>query len=201
MGFRDSAAGWNSARRTGPSQKLPRAARLLHFYKKFHGCSIGNILASLKWGPSAVNEDRDIDIESFRRSRSDRLIENLKSLENSLFRRGWMEVEAEVCECILPHWKTLTNLPEDGFPYPLLNGYVVSFTYTVNGTTYEGVANSPDELLKHDKFKIRYNSSHPEENNTFDSASNWAVSYTKYLDFFLAVLLLLFLIGHLFLHW
>lgn len=148
-----------------------------------------------------MNEDRDIDIQSLRRSRPDRIGEKLKDLESSLFRRGWMEVEAEVCECIQLGWKAWTNIPDYGFPNPVLNRYIVSFTYTVNGKTYEGITNSPDELLEHDKFKIRYNPSHPEENNTFDSATNWTVRYTKYLDFFLAVLLLSFLIGHLFLHW
>lgn len=145
-------------------------------------------------------EYHSVDIQGISRSFWDKIREKLRNMGSRLFHRGWVETDAEVCECTLPNYKTLQTV-DDGFPSPLLNGYVVTFTYVVNGEAYEGMTNSPDEVLKHDQFKIRYNPSHPEQNSTFDSKTNWVIGYSKYLHIFLAALLLLALIGHFFFRW
>jgi hypothetical protein len=106
-----------------------------------------------------------------------------------LFHRGWLETEAEVEECTtVQRWR-------DGIYhtdyYPALGEYVVVFGYTVNGRRYGGTTGSPCQLHKYDKFKIRYNPKCPEQNNTFESSTNWVIPYTKIYSWILALLLAL----------
>lgn len=138
-----------------------------------------------------VDEEKNIDIEAFRSSMrplSVRIREALRGFFSGLFHRNWAEVEAEVCECtpIAPRSYTYSR---QGV-LPRFSGYVVTFSYRVNGKKYEGITNSPDEVKLHDKFGIRYNPKHPGENNTFDSETNWTTAYTKY---FTIIMILFFL--------
>jgi len=76
----------------------------------------------------------------------------------------WSEVEAEVTSCglVRPSAGGRGGGGRLGF-------YAVVFTYTVNGISYEGATNSPVEMRRHEKFAIRYNPEHPEENNSLES--------------------------------
>jgi len=122
---------------------------------------------------------------------SARIREALKDFVSGLFHRNWAEVEAEVRECTpiypssyTPHWQGTL---------PKFVGYVVTFSYVVNDKKYEGITNLPNEVKLHDRLAIRYNPRHPGENNTFDSETNWATTYSKYFTV-IGILLLLFLL-------
>jgi hypothetical protein len=75
---------------------------------------------------------------------------------------------------------------------PLLSGYVVSFTYFVDGRRYEGILDSPGEVEKHDTFDIRYNPLNPEQNNSNGSNNSLTTIYC----FVLGALMILALLGH-----
>lgn len=140
-----------------------------------------------------MSEEKNIDIESFRsgmRPLSERIRESLKNFVSGLFHRNWVEVEAEVRECTpirpssyTPRYQVL----------PKFVGYVVTFSYSVDGRKYEGITNSPDEVKPLDRFAIRYNPRQPGENNTFDSETDWTTTYSKYFTI-IGILLLLFLL-------
>jgi hypothetical protein len=66
-----------------------------------------------------------------------------------------------------------------------IGGYAVTFTYAVNGKTYDGIAISPDKFEENDTFVIRYNPDHPEENNSFESEFSWIDGFMSYYAAFL----------------
>ena len=146
-----------------------------------------------------MDEDRNFDIVTLRKSRSEKLRDSFGHSFGWVRKRGWIEVEAEVLECSRPpksfYYRNLT-VDETLLP----GSYVVSFQYSVNGKTYQGILGCQDEVQKGDKFPIKCNPRNPEENNTIDSQSNWTVEYTKFLDGFLILLFLALFAWNLFLH-
>lgn len=130
--------------------------------------------------------EREIDFDSFRKSRWQRLREWWQVRSHQLLfwghdaggrfrQRGWVEAEAEVISC------TAVRRSRSYFPRrygyrlsaPLLGGWIVEFKYSVDGKTYNGVTNSPCEVQQEDRFVVRYNPSRPEENNSLDSELSW----------------------------
>jgi hypothetical protein len=108
-----------------------------------------------------MGDVRDIDIETFGKSRLTRLREKLGDLVCSFSRRGWKQTDARIENCAAMQ-------VIDGF-----GGYAVALSYEVDGESYQADAVSPVEVEKGDTIKIRYNPRHPEQNNSFDSETNW----------------------------
>jgi len=86
-------------------------------------------------------------------------------------KRGWIEIEAEVQECTALRYGNY--LGRSGIHRGPWGNFLITFTYEVNGRTFDGTTVSPDEVQKGDTFAIRCNPNRPEENNTFDSETNW----------------------------
>jgi hypothetical protein len=114
----------------------------------------------------------------------------LNDFGHSIFHRDWVEVEAEVQEC--------KPLRQRAYPSRSLgsvvafSAYWVTFNYVVNGKTYGGITFSPDKIEVQDKFAIRYNPKRPEENNTFDSETDWVPVFTKCLGIIMGLFILYF---------
>jgi hypothetical protein len=137
-----------------------------------------------------LSEENDIDIETLRKPRSTRFREMLSEFIGRLSHRGWKKIEAQVRDCTLVPPSTYPSR-YDG--WNRIGGYAVSFTYVVNGKAYPGMLNSPVEVQAHDRFLIRYNPRHPEENNSLGSENSWVTLYTTLASAVL-VLLMLFLL-------
>jgi hypothetical protein len=122
-----------------------------------------------------MSESRNIDIETLRQSRWERVCDRTDVLFGWMRKRGWREAEAEVVECIPtrfhPSYRTGAA--------PLVGGYVVTFNYEVDGKRHEGTTISPDPVELHSKVTVRYNPRHPERNNSFDSETEWAEPAAK----------------------
>lgn len=139
-----------------------------------------------------MSEQRDIDAGILVRKDSGKARTQFANPGGGLFHRGWVDVEAEVVECTTPGFRASHPYQNDTEgPFGVLP-YIVVFRYTVNGKSYEGILNSPDEVEKGDKFTIRCDPSHPEKNNTFDSETHWTYTYTKVFSVVM-ILLMLFL--------
>jgi hypothetical protein len=103
--------------------------------------------------------------------------------------QGWLETEAEVTSCkSFHHPGNLRSGSSPGF-------YGVCFTYKVDGISHEGATDSPVEMQRGDKFSIRYNPEHPEQNNSLESEcerpwfQDWLyVSYAVVLGLLLCAL-------------
>jgi hypothetical protein len=95
---------------------------------------------------------------------------------------GWLKVEAEVCDCrfIRARAGSRSSVGE-------VAHYAVGFKYQVNGTSYQGVLSSPVEVQARDKFFLRYNPEHPEENNSL--ASECDRGWFKYYIYIFAALI------------
>lgn len=91
-----------------------------------------------------------------------------------LLHHGWPEAEAEVTSCRIVR-RSGTYRLDVSVPF-----YAVGFSYAVNGVTYTDDTNSPVEVQPGDKFSIRYNPEHPEENNSLASECDrpWFRDYT-----------------------
>ncbi len=105
------------------------------------------------------------------------------SLIEHALHHDWLEVEAEVCDCrfIRATRGSRATVGEAAH-------YAVGFKYEVNGTTYQGVLSSPVEVQVNDKFSLRYNPEHPEENNSL--ASECDRSWLKYYIYIFAALVI-----------
>jgi hypothetical protein len=159
-------------------------------------CGIRWSRLSRRHGPASL-DDETIDIATFRKSRLTRLREQLRNLFGWILKRGWIEVEASVDECGSSSYRYyLTNSRNaERLPY---GGYSVSFTYVVDGKTYKGITTSPDEMQREDKFHIRCNPKHPEENNTFYAETNWVVTYSYVIGGLFGLWALVAVVLHLF---
>jgi hypothetical protein len=135
-----------------------------------------------------VSEQRDVDAGILIREDSGKARTQFANPGSGLFHRGWVDVEAEVSDCTLI--RNYIATPRDA--WKPLGGYVVGFSYEVNGKSYEGILDSPDKVAMGDKFTIRYDPRHPEKNNTFDSETHWSYTYTKIFSIGI-ILLMLFL--------
>ena len=109
----------------------------------------------------------------------------------------WIVGEAEVTDCTYIRGRS-GGRGGDG----VLAHYVVGFSYKVNGTTYRGATTSPAEVKPHDKFSIRYNSDHPEENNSIASQFDrpWFKEYTWLIGALVAGAMLVDFVRHQFPH-
>jgi hypothetical protein len=132
-----------------------------------------------------VSEQRDIDAGILMREDSGKARTQFANLCGGLFHRGWVDVEAEVSDCTLI--RNYIATPRDA--WKPLGGYVVGFTYEMNGKSYEGILDSPDKVEAGDKFTIRCNPRHPEKNNTFDSETHWTYTYTKIFSIVMILLM------------
>ena len=144
----------------------------------------------------SMSNDDNFDIETLRcrmRPLSVRIRESLKDWINGVLHRDWVEVDAEVCDCTPIHRSVFSTLRRSTIAQ--FGGYAVCFIYVVQSRKYQGITNSPVELQEHDKFAIRYNPKHPEENNTFDSETSWTVTYTIYFTIILFLFLVFLYIG------
>lgn len=125
-----------------------------------------------------MNEDRDIDIATFRRSRLERFLDWRRKRAfgfrkwrrdtiGRFTQRGWCETEAAVvsCSAIRQRFYTSREVP---FSF---GRWVISFTYIVGEKSYDGILSANDEVRPGDKFTIRYNPDCPDENDTL--ASKW----------------------------
>ncbi len=91
-----------------------------------------------------------------------------------LRKRGWLETEAEVIECVSAESCTIYSGCEGPIP-----SYVVTFTYVVDGVEYKGMTISPVEVELQSRMTIRYNPRHPAQNNSFDSETEWIKPVAK----------------------
>jgi len=143
-----------------------------------------------------LRENNDSGVGILGRSQPIRMGAVSPSLLTRLFHRGWVETEAEVCQCR----PLRRSYDVSRFASPRLGGYSVTFTYKVNGKSYDGILLSPVEVQEHDKFAIRYNPRQPEINNTFESEAGW-VPYLNYVaNGALLLIMLALLIVHFFFH-
>jgi len=92
-------------------------------------------------------------------------------LENAIH-HGWPETEAEVTSCRYVRG----SYGKGGTPAY----YAVGFAYKVDGTIFVGATTSSVEVECHDKFSVRYNPEHPEENNSLASVCD-RVWFNEYL--------------------
>ncbi|MFZ0745872.1 MAG: hypothetical protein WAM85_15795 [Terracidiphilus sp.] len=145
-----------------------------------------------------MTRDEDIDIETFRRTRTGGFREwrldlghkfrNWRAdLLGRFMQKGWLETEAEaICSRPIGHkYKYISRNAQ-----PTLSGWAVNFTYDVDGKSFDGIAISRAKMNIHNKFIIRYNPAHPEENNTLATKLDWIDGFvTGAYDLFLVVLL------------
>jgi hypothetical protein len=137
-----------------------------------------------------LSKEKNIDIESFRRTRAQKLHAGLNSALSSLFHRGWKETDARIEDCtIMPtHVHYGRSWDTQG-----IGGYAVGLSYVVDGKLFEAETISPVKVQIHETIKIRYNPAHPEQNNSFGSETNWAPT-AVWIEFVLVALLLLTLV-------
>jgi hypothetical protein len=109
-------------------------------------------------------QEPDIDIESLRLSNTDRLAECFSGITHL----GWHSTTATVLTCRPVRIRRNYNWRRE--PLPTLSGYIVEFSYVVNGTTYTGVLDSPYAVELNDQFHIRYDPVKPGENNSLGSS-------------------------------
>ena len=88
----------------------------------------------------------------------------------------WPEVEAEVTDCTFVRFKSYLDVygVEDQLAH-----YAVGFRYEVNGIAHTGVLSSPVKVEPQDRFFVRYDPEHPEQNNSLASEldSHWFNDY------------------------
>lgn len=129
-----------------------------------------------------MSEEPAIDPETLRKSHVERLEADLHELASRLTHLHWPSTEAEVTDCRAA--RNRVSLHSKIEP-PLLLGYIVGFSYSVNGKSYAGTLDSPVEVEAGDRFKLRYNPDHPNENNSlcsdnspstlYGTAANWVI--------------------------
>ena len=153
-----------------------------------------------------MSESQDVDYQTFMKPRSAKMLDWFAGCFSFVTHRGWVDVDAEVTECIRIRSKgdfIDSNKLRSG-SFSSMNsttqwgGYVVSFIYKVNGMKYQGFTTSSDQFKQGDSFPLRYNPSNPEQNNTFNSETNWTAIYTKFLGLILGLMLFYFLARKLF---
>jgi len=147
-----------------------------------------------------LDDDRNFDIVTLRRPRRVKLSNWFGSSFRWIAKCGWIQVEAEVQECLKPTRTSIHKAPYYLEPQLLAGENLIAFTYSVEGKTYTGILSSKDEVQKGDKFPIRCNPRNPAENNSMDSKTNWTVSYTKILDVVLIALFLALIVWNYFLN-
>lgn len=135
--------------------------------------------------------ENNIDIESFRRSRTEKLRVRLNDAVSFFSHRGWEETNARVEDC-----SRLRGNPNNFKPWtaPATGGYAVGLSYDVDGKHYEAGAISPVEVEKGVTIRIRYNPRNPKQNNSFSSETSW-VPFAVRIETILLVFLMLGLLA------
>jgi len=128
--------------------------------------------------------EKNIDIESFRRTPAENLRLWFSDLLNSISHRGWKETDARVEQC------GAMQVQDSGST----GGYAAVLSYEVDGKRYEAEAITLFEVQLHETVKIHYNPRHPEQNNSFGSETSWASPLVR-IGTILMVLLLLALLA------
>lgn len=144
-----------------------------------------------------MSESQNIDIESLRRTRWEKVCDRVDVLFGWIGKRGWVAADAEVIECVASryHADYRTGAPS------LVGAYMVAFAYKVDGKRYEATTISPDKVEPGEKMTIRYNPRHPAQNDSFDSETDWAAPAAKVeevlaLGFLLVAVVLYFFARH-----
>ena len=143
-----------------------------------------------------MSEDSKVDFETFKETRSKKFRKSLDQAIRKFTHRGWTNADAQVRSCKLIHPSNRLQQRDGSMP---IGGYAVTFTYAVNGKTYDGIAISPDKVEENDTFVIRYNPDHPEENNSFESEFRWIDGFMSYYAAFLFLAFLALVAGGLYL--
>jgi hypothetical protein len=143
----------------------------------------------------------DIDIGTLRRPRTQRIAAWFSAPIREITHLGWRTTSATVVAC-RPARVSRYYSPSMRVPYdpPILTGFIVEFSYDVNGRTYTGILDSPVEVQPDDKFDLRYNPAHPEENNSLGSTGDSGTRIATLTTFFLGLLILVALLMRLLLH-
>jgi hypothetical protein len=123
-----------------------------------------------------LEDQRDVGIIALKKPLRARFNGWLATNFDWVLKRGWIEVEAEVQDCTAIRTSHSARSTQ-----PRWGGYTVAFNYKIDGETYDGVTNTLDEVQPGDRFLIRCNPQHPQENNTFDSETNWVTALSGIL--------------------
>lgn len=140
----------------------------------------------------------EIDIDTFRRTRAERFRIWLSEVVSGVTHFRWPKTTATVVTC-RPVKISRYHSPSRYVPYrqPLLTGYIVEFSYSVEGRIYTGALDSPVEVQPSDCFNIRYNPARPEENNSLSSNGDTGSQMASIMMALLVVAISLGLLIHL----
>jgi hypothetical protein len=85
---------------------------------------------------------------------------------------GWPETKAEVTSCKFVRAMSIRSSVSPAY-------FAVGFSYKVDGISYQGVTTSSVAVECHDKFALRYNPEHPDQNNSIGSVCDrpWFKDY------------------------
>ena len=145
-----------------------------------------------------MSQSPDFDLETLRQSRIARLEAELHELAGRLTHLHWPSTQAEVTDC--KRMRVPQRFYGDSYPLPeppLIRGYAVGFRYSVDGKSYTGILDSPVEVEAGDRFQLRYNPNHPNENNSLCSENSPSMMYAKLANVVLAILAVAFLLAFL----
>lgn len=84
-----------------------------------------------------MSEAANADFETFKKTRSQKFRESLNHIVRRFTHRGWVETEAAVRFCKLIRSSYPIQSRSGAMPP---GGYAVTFTYGVNGKTYDEIA-------------------------------------------------------------
>jgi hypothetical protein len=90
----------------------------------------------------------------------------------------WITVEAKVTECRSSTMSGSQLACDPKYFRLAVSGYAVSFTYVVNGKTFEGMYFRDKPFHKGQVISVRCNPRHPERNDTLESSWGWTTVYT-----------------------
>jgi hypothetical protein len=108
--------------------------------------------------------EKNIDIESFRRTPAENRRLWLSNILSSFSHRGWLETDARVEQCGAMQVQDFGSI----------GGYAAVLSYEVDGKRYEAEVVSLFQVERGETVKIRYNPRHPEQNNSIGSQTNGA---------------------------
>lgn len=99
--------------------------------------------------------------------------------------QDWLSTNATVTTC---EWKSSTC---DRAGHAHLGHFCIHFTYTVDGVSYPGIAESPVTAAAGSSFPIRYNPRRPSQNSS-ETGTSFPISYLIATLLILAILYVLF---------
>jgi hypothetical protein len=131
--------------------------------------------------------EKNVDIQSFRRTPAEKRRLWLNDLLSSFSHRGWLETDAKIEDCTAtkPNFRSYRAGAS-----ACIGGYVVGLTYEVDGKRYDAGAISQVKVEKGETIKIRYNPRHPDQNNSIISETSWASSAVRVETILLVILML-----------